>query len=456
MEKATVLFVTVLIATPLFSQEEGGFSFLPKWSGGGQFRLRQEAFDDLPIIADPPGVTRGGANNFIRLRTQLYVEVELDPQVSLYGRLANEFREYLKPDSNKDWEFPDEIVVDNLYLQIQRLLPNEALSLRIGRQDLMAGPGKPFGNGRLIFEGTPKDASRTIFFDAIRATYKTRGTQIDAIGIYNRSDGTLVLNDQDRDLVGYTKGYNDAVESGFIFYAAHTLTPSLGTEEYYIYKREHAWRNGDMVVPPADIHTVGARLMPKFGDIVSASLEGAVQGGTRGESQLFAYMGEGILKFSLMQETPAKPQLSAGVLLYSADRAKTDHLERWDPLWGRYPQVGIGGDLMIYTYDAEGAGWWSNLIFPYLGATITLPFKEAKVRALVGQALAQEKNGPGEGRERGLYAGMMFDATLARGMVGAVDRLTMQLAGEVLNPGDYYRPERETGYWARWELSYWF
>jgi hypothetical protein len=459
VKQALALVGSVIIATGLLAQEgleEQASLFSPKWTAGGQIRLRQEAFEDVPIVADPPGVTRGGANNYFRVRSQLYVSVEVDPQVAVYGRLANEYREYLKPEDNKDWEFPDEVVVDNLYLNLQRLLPNEALSLRIGRQDLWASPGKPFGSGRLIFEGTPKDGSRTIFFDALRATYKTGKTQIDAIGIYNRSDATLIINDQDRDNVGYTKGFNDAVESGFIFYAAHEWVPSLATEEYYIYKREHEWLNGAAVMPPADLHTVGACLMPKFGEMLSASLEGAVQSGTRGDTQLFAYMGEGVAKFVLLPDSSYKPVLSAGVLLYSGDRAKTDHLERWDPLWGRYPQVGVGGDLLILTYDAEGAGWWSNLLFPNLSASLSLPFKEAKAIAMVGQAMAQQKNGPGDGRDRGLYAGLRLDATLARALVGQKDRLTMQLLGEVLDPGNYYKAEWETAYWARWELTYSF
>ena len=111
---------------------------------------------------------------------------------------------------------------------------------------------------------------------------------------------------------------------------------------------------------------------------------------------------------------------------------------------------------MILTYDAEGAGWWSNLLFPNLSASVSLPFKEAKATAMVGQAMAQQKNGPADGRERGLYAGLRLDATLARALVGQKDRLTMQLLGEVLDPGNYYKAERETAYWARWELTYSF
>ena len=39
---------------------------------GGDLRIRQEAFDHIPILADPPGVTRGGENNAFRIRPRIW------------------------------------------------------------------------------------------------------------------------------------------------------------------------------------------------------------------------------------------------------------------------------------------------------------------------------------------------------------------------------------------------
>ncbi|MBU1910028.1 MAG: hypothetical protein KJ726_08275, partial [Verrucomicrobia bacterium] len=41
---------------------------------GADLRLREEYFDNIPIIADPPGVTRGGENNYFRIRTRIWTE----------------------------------------------------------------------------------------------------------------------------------------------------------------------------------------------------------------------------------------------------------------------------------------------------------------------------------------------------------------------------------------------
>ncbi len=43
----------------------------PTLRWGGDIRIREEMFDNIPIKADPPGVTRGGMNDFFRFRTRL-------------------------------------------------------------------------------------------------------------------------------------------------------------------------------------------------------------------------------------------------------------------------------------------------------------------------------------------------------------------------------------------------
>lgn len=425
-----------------------------RFTMGGSFRLRQEAFDNLPIRADPPGVTRGGPNNYIRFRSQLWSQYELHEKVTLYGRLCNEFRHYYDPDSNTGSDFPDELIVDNLYVDFHHLLADESLAVRIGRQDLFFGPGRPFGNGRLILEGTPKDGSRTIYFDAVRATWKKGATQVDAIGLYNRADGEFLINDQDRDLTGYTSAYNDMDEYGGMLHAAFAATPDLGAESYYLYKVESRWDNGALRMPKADLHTVGGRLAPRFSDRLSGSLEAAFQIGERGGQDLRGYMVDALVKAVFLPDSAAKPWASAGCLYFSGDDPDSTDDEGWNPLWARYPQFGLS-DLLIYTYDADGAGRWSNLAAPYLSAGF-VPHRDARLSLMVSHLLAPENDGPGSGDQRGWYAGASYQVVLARAPLAQRDELKGHLQAELLEPGDYYARDRHTGYFLRWELCYSF
>jgi hypothetical protein len=434
--------------------QEGAPTY-PILTGGGDFRLRQEAFDHLPIRVDPPGETRGGHNDYIRVRTRIWGQMDLNDQVSAYIRLANEFRHYYDPETTDSWDYPDEVVVDNAYLDIKKLLSDDSLSLRIGRQDLFSGPGKPFGTGKLILEGTPKDGSRTIYFDAARATWKKGDTQIDAIGIYNRADGQLFINDQDRDLTGLTSAYNDMDEYGGVLYGAFKPMADLGAESYYMYKVESRWDNGTTRMPSLDLHTVGGRLMPSIvKDRLVGSLEGAYQIGERGDQDVSGYMVDAFVKGMFMNENSLKPWASAGVYCLSGDDPDSSDDEGWNPLWARYPQFGLS-DMITYTYDADGAGRWSNLTAPYLSAGVT-PHKDAKLSVMVSQLMAPEENGPGSGDQRGLYAGVSYNMTLPKLNLTEKDKLTGLVQLEYLDPGNYYKSSADDGFFFRWEIAYSF
>lgn len=124
---------------------------------GGDLRLRQEFIYNLPagknILAD---------QNFFRFRSRLWGEAKYE-NFRLYTRLANEMYEVVRPQKSRKYKAPDEMVVDNLFLDINDLLDGW-LDLRVGRQDLM------YGAGRVLMDGTPFDGSRTIYMDAIKAT----------------------------------------------------------------------------------------------------------------------------------------------------------------------------------------------------------------------------------------------------------------------------------------------
>ena len=89
---------------------------------GGDIRIRNVHFSDIPIIADPPGVTRGDINHFWRFRTRLWGSANLTENISVKGRIVNESRLYHQPTDQSSWDSLDEIIVDQLYVDFNNLL----------------------------------------------------------------------------------------------------------------------------------------------------------------------------------------------------------------------------------------------------------------------------------------------------------------------------------------------
>lgn len=421
---------------------------------GGDLRVREEWFDDIPVVRDPPGVTRGGENNVIRIRPRVWVELDPAENVTLKVRAVEESREWFKPENepaaqSSSYDFPDEVVFDNLYLEVRDLF-DKTLDLRIGRQEMM------YGNGRVILEGTPKDGSRTIYFNAAKAVFKgIEDTTIDVFGIYNPPEDEIAINSADRDLTGLAPGNPDMTESGAGVYLKNKSFSALPFEAYGIYKNEEAWNSGPatniVAHDAAEIGTVGARLMPEFTAMLKGNLEAAMQFGTRGDQDLSGYM----IDASLIVKPPCledmKGSIDAGVYYLSGDDPSTTDDEGWDPLWARYPQ---SSDLYVYAYDQEAAGYWSNVMMPNLNLCLS-PLKWLKTSAKLAYLYAVEENGSGGGDERGFLWGLKGEFTLGEGLITSKDKLSGHLLVEVLEPGNYYSND-ETSYFARWELLYAF
>ena len=138
----------------------------PTLKGGADLRVRQEYYDNIPRVTGP-----SVENNYLRVRTRGWGEIDFAPNVLVLGRLTNEFRYYWEP--NEDavtdiWPFAGEAAVDALYLDWKGLLDN-TLDVRLGRQDMM------YGNGRVLMDGTPKDGSRTFYMDGFKLSYRGIG-----------------------------------------------------------------------------------------------------------------------------------------------------------------------------------------------------------------------------------------------------------------------------------------
>ncbi len=429
-----------LLLAPAFAQEPDSSG----WSvrAGADLRLREELFDDIPILADPPGVTRGGANNYLRIRSRVWLQAGT-PSLTLYGRMASEVRHWFDPDGGS-YEWPDELVLDNLYLRLADVF-GEGTVLTLGRQDIV------LGSRRMVIEGTPKDGSRTIYMNG--AAFKadlSEFTRLNLFGVYNAAEDELAIGHEHRDVTGYKSTATAMDEGGGGIYLTSRLGESLVCEVSYLYKHDtaHTIPGGTPVrVEDADYHTVGVRLMPQFTSTLSGELEVAGQFGDEGGQDVEAMLAAASLAWA--PEARFNPSLSANLLYLSGDDPDTGRQEGWNPLWGRCPWV---SELYIFSWDAEKAGFWTNLLYPYLQAVCS-PAEGQKLRLSLGPLLAEEQNGPGGGDLRGWLGIARWDFPIAKGLLGSSDDLSGHLLAEVLDPGDYYKVDN-TAYFLRWEVLY--
>ena len=448
---------------------------LEKCCFGGDIRIRQVYFDDIPQNSDARPVVRGGDNHFFRFRTRLWGQIDPMENVTAKIRLVNEFREYDKPDGQDFAEWPDEVAVGKLWLAVNNIFDGN-FDLKIGRQDMI------YGTGKVILEGTPLDGSRTIFMDAVKLTYKgSEWHTVDVFGIYNEPENDLAIDSEEYNLNGILHPVvdkdRDRVEKGLGVYVKDKSIDTCPLEYYYLFKQEDSfdepisgftglfktmspdndWVTADedaemLYIDEYDLHTFGARVMPTLTEGVSAAVEAAYQVGERGNSDAGGYMIDALLKCMLPGDM--KPTLSLGWYYLSGDDPdSTDEDEGWNPLWARWPQY---SELYIYAFDLDAAGRWSNVSMPHVDLALACPKTSAKIKAMLAYMEAPENDGPGPGDERGWLGTLRVDFPLAQGVLGEKDKVVAHVVGEYIDPGDYYADGMDDSFFARWELMYIF
>lgn len=420
-----------------------------RMDAGGDIRVRQEAYGNIPSKA----VGTDDHNNYFRVRTRAWLEVGYE-DVTFYTRVANEFRHYngftpaqKASDPKNAWKFPDELVLDNCYLDIKNLVDGK-LDLRIGRQDLV------YGAGRVILEGTPADGSRTIFFDAIKATlHLTEKSSLDAFMIYNTHDAQdLVVGPLNRDL---TRGAGAQItEKGYGLYLNCKEMKELPTELYYVFKRE-SLDDATGTVPARDVHTIGARVMPQFGEQLCGEVEGAVQLGdtdVEPDQDFRALMGYAGLTYKPDFGLEGKPFFTAACYYLSGDDAGTPGSDnRWNPVWARYPQF---SELMVFAYPV---GRYSNLVYPHVKMGMNCPCKH-NMYVQVGPMYAADEDQvfPRDHSYQGILAAARYDFPLVSGLFGKRGDVFGHVQAEAFVPaeeGKGYYADDEIGYFLRWEVT---
>lgn len=416
-----------------------------KLDGGADFRFRDELKDRMPGT----GVTAKPSENVFRFRSRAWGAASYE-DFTVFGRVADEFRYYtMRTGKNNDgfstYQFPDEAFIDSLYFDAKNLL-NDRVDLRVGRQEMK------YGDGRVISDGTAADGSRSLYFDAVKATYHvTERTALDAFGIFMDDYDPLAVGPGDRPLET-ANGYTDNEDSGAGLYLNVGEIKEFPFEVYYVWEDETHTHNVGKREYGRDFHTFGTRLLPKFTDRLSGEVESAVQVGETDDGRdIFAYMEYAGMTYQLAPDSPLQPSVTPAVLYLSGDKSPNSGDDNnWSPVFNRTTWFSV---LMSDQYKNYA---WSNLIYPNLGGGVKI-FGDQKLRAFTGPVFVAEDNqgaanGPDEDSYKGYLSFVRYEAPLVRGFLGRRSDLSHAVQFEVFEPGDYYETDR-TAFFLRYELN---
>ncbi len=418
----SALFIVLCVAT-VSAQDQSKEK--PKFTWGFDERIR-DTFTDNMLDTDS---AKDDEMNYMRFRTRLWAGYDLGNGVSVNGRLANEFRNYFKPD--RDFTL-HELVVDQLYMEMKGTLTPK-LTLKIGRQDML------FGEGFVMLDGNPLDGSRTIYFNAIRATYEIPKGTLDAFVIANPSKDRFlpVLHDE------YTphQGLIEQQERAAGVYLTRQIQKSLKGEFYHITKREQQ----RAAFPGSTIHTTGTRFSGQAKTLFRYSGELAMQSGTYGKQDRSGVGGY----VEARKDLPFYPAASVmfNYTRLSGDNPATADNEGWDPVFSRWPKW---SELYIYTLASESrAAYWTNLNMVSGGFNVKLnPTTDLD---FIYRYMKSIKPGPAKplinpkGNSRG-------DMWLTKVNFRFNKYLTGHFLAELLKPGDFYVGNNSLTYFIRTEL----
>jgi hypothetical protein len=441
-----------------------------KLDGGADIRSRYDWYDNLP---NSDGAISHAYASYYRQRTRVWGSATAG-DYGLYLRLANEFREYDNYDPSINYNrFPDQLFVDNIYLDFKNLL-YDRVDLRIGRQDLK------YGAGRVISDGTPADGSRSEYFDAIKLTVRvTDKTSGDFFAMYTKPvDNFLTIGDadgQNYNLNGYDGAVGPGKDDNLTEWGVGTYWTIKEYKEcpldlYALYKDESTWRvKGAQAktIPGRQYATMGARITPQFTDNISGELEGAYQFGRTSdndgqnisEQAINAYMLYGGLSYKT-KETTLKPYITLAALYLSGDdkgskyndNTANESVTGWNSPYGRATLI---GELPVKMYGSSYR--WSNLIYPHIEPGCE-PFKGHKFKIQTGPMFA-EKNDCATNDNGDLYRGWFtqarYEATLLKEIIGKRGAVKTAVQLEHMAYGDYYEnaTNPDQGFYARVEVG---
>ena len=479
----TVFFLTAFVAVACGAQTntvpvEAEAEDVVKFNAGGDLRVRQEIMHNVPGLPGAPGAMMPRAykeaQNHIRYRPRVWSRLDAG-DFGLYARLVDEMREHIVKNGvkrkNRSYNFPDEVALDNLYLE-GRGLYDDFLDFRLGRQDLFDGRHSVLGLDRLMLDGAPYVGSRSCYADMARFTlHPTETSKLDAFALYDNGRNNFRYgsrHSRGRPMNAIHPGDNPEMDEwgGGLVWNDVLLDGGLPYQLYVVHKHNEDYKafNGAHV-EDKQITTVGAHVMPELDENLSLDFDLAQQFGTRSNDAQaggsMAYAAIDYHKEKTYQGIRPYTRLSAYYL--SGDRHRTgadDGDTAWDPMWARAP---CDSELMQYG-TLYGLGYWSNMLYAKwtIGADLG---KRHSISAYSGPmwAAAQDHLGHADGSGDSMFKGVLsavrydFPLLLAPRQATGIKRFEIfgHLMAEMFNPGDYYDSSRPA-YFIRWEVNFRF
>ncbi len=445
--KRFVVVIGALALTLFFSTSSVAELELGEVTVGGDFRVQGLATRNVTDLEDDiymPEDVDMDSSEFLRHRTRLWVDVDLWDDVKAYVRLAAE-PTWGKPDKPDDRVNIDNlIVIDNSYIQLSELF-DTPISLRLGRQDLA------YGEGFLVKEGTPADESRTFYFDAIRITIdlgENTTADIFAAKISEnwKQDVSSGVSRDDEDLYGVYLTNRSLEDHHIELYGLHR-------------EQEVTWWYLDFFKPTQNTTAIGARLSGKLIESLSYGAEYTQQFGKYNEDgtapawveedadrDAWGWYGHA----SYQPDLAWKPLIKLGCYMTSGDDQGTSGTyEQWDSFYSEWPKYSelyfyTNSDLFSYPNINTEEGTWGNMLI-FKGKVSLEPVEDLTITSRTCIFRANEENGPGDGKNRGINPQLLIEYKLT-------DNVFTHLLGEYFLPGDYYAEESDNAYFIRSQL----
>ncbi|MDD5165768.1 MAG: alginate export family protein [Candidatus Omnitrophica bacterium] len=438
MKRRGYIFTLVFLLLIIGTMPDLAFAEL-KFKWGSRFRLRYEF---LKNVYDMDSSALDNLN-FFKLKSSLWGQVDFNKDISFYTRFTNEFRSYTyyAPSPSKafrktDKSYPfdiNEVVFDNFYFDVKNFF-GFPLDLCLGRQDL-----NDYGEGFLIYDGTPGDGSRTYYFNAAKAVWRINDT--------NSAD-FIYLNDPRSDVFlpvinRYSPRQNltTTEEKAGILYLKSRSIQNVNLEGYYIYKREGGEGGTGLQKEKGIINTLGSFVKYNFSPYtLRAQL--ASQFGTYGNKDRQALGGYVFLDRSF-NKFFWSPKFTFGFFYLSGGDTASDKDRAWDPLFSRY---GIMSELYTQSYKTETGikEYWTNLQL-WRGAFVLKPTEKLKINLLYNYLRAnKDVSQPaatfsGRGKNRGHLPQARIDYAFN-------DYVSGYFLAEYFIPGNFYTTRDDAVY----------
>ena len=453
-----------------------------KANAGADFRVRQEIMHNVPGLPGAPGAmlprSKKEAINQFRFRPRVWGRLDYE-NFGLYTRLVNETREYVVENgqrhADRNYTFPDEVVVDNLYFEGMGLFDG-FLDFRFGRQDLFDGKHSVLGLDHIMQDGAPYVGSRSCYADMARFTlHPTEDSKLDMFALYDNGRNVLRWgnhNSDNRPMNALNPRDSPGMDEwgGGAVWASDLFEKRLPYQIYAVHKHTESywarWTPAPTRMAEKQITTLGVRVQPQVTESFSFDFEGAKQFGSKsnGGKQAGGWMGYAAMDLHPQISKEWQPYARLSAYYLSGDRHRTDDENdndtAWDPMWARSPN-----DSELFQYGTVyGPGYWSNMLYtkltlgadfgPHHGLCAYSGPMWAAVNDHIGQVGAT-----GGSSYKGWNSSIRYDFPVWLAPKGAkgMDRFEVfgHVVAEMFNPGDYYDSTRPA-YFLRWEFIFKF